>query len=143
MKNYSERPSTVTGYPRHVTYPGRYGDRGACPPPSGRHRRSADRQGLRQVGGAEGNERLTVTTGAVLLVLLAAEGLTILSIGRLLTLHFFLGMLLLGPVALKAGSVTYRFFRYYTGSAPYRRKAWSPRWSTRAGPARSPRRRRC
>ena len=73
-------------------------------------------------GGAEGNERLTVMTGAVLLVLLAAEGLTILSIGRLLTLHFFLGMLLLGPVALKAGSVSYRFYRYYTGSGPYRRK---------------------
>ena len=61
-------------------------------------------------------------TGAVLLVLLAVEGFTILRIGRLLTLHFFLGMLLLGPVALKAGSVIYRFFRYYTGSAPYRRK---------------------
>jgi hypothetical protein len=61
-------------------------------------------------------------TGAVLLVLLAVEGLTILRVGRLLTLHFFLGMLLLGPVALKAGSVIYRFARYYTGSAPYRRK---------------------
>jgi hypothetical protein len=61
-------------------------------------------------------------TGAVLLVLLAAEGFTILRVGRLLTLHFFLGMLLLGPVALKSGSVAYRFFRYYTGSAPYRRK---------------------
>jgi hypothetical protein len=61
-------------------------------------------------------------TGAVLLVLLAVEGFTILRLGRLLTLHFFLGMLLLGPVALKAGSVIYRFVRYYTGSAPYRRK---------------------
>jgi hypothetical protein len=61
-------------------------------------------------------------TGAVLLLLLAAEGFTILRLGRLLTLHFFIGMLLLGPVALKAGSVMYRFFRYYTGSAPYRRK---------------------
>ena len=61
-------------------------------------------------------------TGAVLLVLLAVEGFTILRIGRLLTLHFFLGMLLLGPVALKAGSVIYRFARYYTGDAPYRRK---------------------
>jgi hypothetical protein len=37
-------------------------------------------------------------------------------------LHFFLGMVLLGPVALEAGSVTYRFYRYYTGSGPYRRK---------------------
>ena len=61
-------------------------------------------------------------TGAVLLVLLAVEGYTILRIGRLLTLHVFLGMLLLGPVTLKAGSVLYRFARYYTGSGPYRRK---------------------
>ncbi len=73
-------------------------------------------------GGAEGNERLTAITGAVLLVLLAAEGITILRLGQLLTLHFFIGMLLLGPVALKAGSVTYRFYRYYTGNGPYRRK---------------------
>ena len=61
-------------------------------------------------------------TGAMLLILLAVEGFTILRIGRLLTLHFFLGMLLLGPVILKAGSVIYRFARYYTGSEPYRRK---------------------
>ena len=53
----------------------------------------------------------------MLLILLAVEGLTILRVGRLLTLHFFLGMLLLGPVALKAGSVIYRFARYYSGSA--------------------------
>jgi hypothetical protein len=61
-------------------------------------------------------------TGAVLLILLAVECYTILRIGRLLTLHVFLGMLLLGPVTLKAGSVIYRFVRYYTGSAPYLRK---------------------
>ena len=72
--------------------------------------------------GAEGNERLTAMTGAVLLVLLLVECYTILRVGRLLTLHVFLGMLLLGPVALKAGSVLYRFARYYTGSVPYRRK---------------------
>jgi len=73
-------------------------------------------------GGAECNERLTAITGAVLLVLLAAEGITISRLGQLLTLHFFIGMLLIGPVALKAGSVTYRFYRYYTGNGPYRRK---------------------
>ena len=73
-------------------------------------------------GGAEGNERLTAITGAVLVIMLAVEGYTILRIGRLLTLHIFLGMLLLGPVTLKAGSVLYRFFRYYTGTAPYLRK---------------------
>lgn len=79
-------------------------------------------QSAQRFGGADGNERLTAMTGAVLLVLLAVEGFTILRVGRLLTLHFFLGMLLLGPVALKAGSVIYRFARYYSGSAPYRRK---------------------
>jgi hypothetical protein len=73
-------------------------------------------------GGAEGNERLTAMTGAVLLILLLVECYTILKIGRLLTLHVFLGMLLLGPVTLKAGSVLYRFTRYYAGSAPYRQK---------------------
>ena len=72
--------------------------------------------------GAEGNERLTAMTGAVLLILLLVECYTLLRLGQLLTLHVFLGMLLLGPVSLKACSVLYRFVRYYTGSAPYRRK---------------------
>jgi hypothetical protein len=73
-------------------------------------------------GGVAGNERLTAWTGAVLLLLLAVEGVTILKLSSLLTLHFFIGMLLVGPVVLKAGSTIYRFCRYYTGSAPYRRK---------------------
>jgi hypothetical protein len=69
-----------------------------------------------------GNERLTAMTGAVLLVLFVAECLTLLNLGNLLTLHVFLGMLLLGPVALKIGSTLWRFTRYYTGSAAYVRK---------------------
>jgi hypothetical protein len=82
-----------------------------------RHRHRVD-----VTGSAEGNERLTALAGAVLLVLFAVEGATILSLHRLLTLHFFLGMLLLGPVALKIGSTTYRFARYYTGAEAYVRK---------------------
>jgi hypothetical protein len=89
-------------------------------PRTGLHR--ASQPEARGSGGAAGNERLTAMTGAVLLVLLAAEGFTILSLRQLITPHFFIGMLLLGPVALKAGSTVYRFARYYTGSAPYRRK---------------------
>jgi hypothetical protein len=58
----------------------------------------------------------------MLLVLLAAEGVTILSVRRLLTVHFFVGMLLIGPVVLKVCSTGYRFVRYYTGAAAYRRK---------------------
>ncbi len=73
-------------------------------------------------GGAEGNARLTAATGAVLLVLFAAEGVTILAVRQLLTLHFFFGMLLIGPVLLKICSTGYRFVRYYTGAAEYRRK---------------------
>lgn len=73
-------------------------------------------------GGAEGNEHLTAITGAVLLVLLAAEGLTIVAKRQLLTLHFFIGMLLIGPVLLKLASTGYRFVRYYTGSPAYVRK---------------------
>ena len=69
-----------------------------------------------------GNERLTAMTGAVLLVLFIAECLTLLNLGNLLTLHVFLGMLLLGPVSLKIGSTLWRFTRYYTGSAAYVRK---------------------
>jgi len=61
-------------------------------------------------------------TGMVLLIGLLVECYTIFQIGHLLTLHVFLGMLLLGPVTLKAGSVLYRFVRYYTGNEPYRRK---------------------
>ncbi len=72
--------------------------------------------------GPEGNERLTASTGAVLLVLFAAEGVTILSLSRLLTWHYFLGFLLIGPVLLKLGSTIYRFTRYYTGAPAYRRK---------------------
>jgi hypothetical protein len=89
------------------------------PRPGGHRSQSLPAQ---RSGGPEGNERLTAMTGAVLLIALAVEGYTILKIGRLLTLHFFLGMLLLGPVTLKAASVIYRFARYYTGSQPYRRK---------------------
>jgi hypothetical protein len=66
-----------------------------------------------------GNERLTATTAVVLLVLLAAEGVTILSIRPLLSAHIVIGLLVIPPVALKLAATGYRFVRYYTGSAAY------------------------
>ncbi len=72
--------------------------------------------------GAEGNEKLTAMTGALLLVGFAIEGLTILQIHRLLYWHFLVGLVLIGPVLLKITSTLYRFVRYYTHSAPYVRK---------------------
>jgi hypothetical protein len=73
-------------------------------------------------GGTDGNERLTAATGAMLLVLLAVLGVTIIRIGGLLWLHLFLGLLLIGPVTLKLASTGYRFVRYYTANPAYRRK---------------------
>ena len=73
-------------------------------------------------GGAEGNEKLTAMTEAMLLVLLAAEGFTLLGLHRMLTLHFFIGMLLVGPVLLKMATTSYRFVRYYTGAPAYVKK---------------------
>ena len=70
--------------------------------------------------GTRGNERLTAATGAVLLVLFALEGVTLLSLTRLLTVHYFVGFLLIGPLCLKLGSTFYRFTRYYSGNPAYR-----------------------
>ncbi len=72
-------------------------------------------------GGTDGNTRLTALTGTVLLILLAVLGITIIRIGQLLWLHLFLGVLLVGPVALKLASTGYRFTRYYTANPAYRR----------------------
>jgi hypothetical protein len=73
----------------------------------------------RWTGGAEGNLRLTAVAGAALVLLLAVEGATIPSVRSLLTVHIFVGMLLLGPVALKLAVTGYRFARYYTRSSDY------------------------
>ncbi len=70
-------------------------------------------------GGVDGNGWLTTATGIVLIVLLAVLGVTIVLIGQLTWLHLFLGLLLLGPVALKLGSTGYRFARYYTRDREY------------------------
>jgi hypothetical protein len=76
--------------------------------------------------GTEGNARLTAITGMVLFALLAVEGVTILSVVPMLSVHVFVGLLLIPPVALKLGSTGWRFMRYYTGNAEYRRKGPPP-----------------
>jgi hypothetical protein len=77
-------------------------------------------------GGTRGNELLTSLTGCVLIALLAVIGVTIISLTRLLWIHLFVGMLLIGPVVLKLSSTGYRFFRYYTANPRYRRKGPPP-----------------
>ena len=70
--------------------------------------------------GPPGNERLTASTGLILIVLLAVETLTTLALRTYLPVHIFLGLLLLPPVALKLASTGWRFLRYYTRNKPYR-----------------------
>ncbi|HUJ93211.1 MAG TPA: hypothetical protein VLW05_10965 [Gaiellaceae bacterium] len=70
-------------------------------------------------GGADGNERLTAGAAAILFVLLAVEGVTIVFLRPLFSVHVFVGMLLIPPVALKLGSTGWRFARYYTGRREY------------------------
>lgn len=76
--------------------------------------------------GPEANARLTSSTALVLLVLLAIEGFTVLRVGSLLTLHVFVGMLLIPPVLVKLSSTFWRFAKYYTGSRDYREKGPPP-----------------
>jgi hypothetical protein len=85
--------------------------------------------------GVESNARLTGTTAAVLLVLLAIEGVTVLRVRALLSWHVFVGMLLVPPVLLKMGSTTWRFARYYRGAPAYRRKGPPPPLLRLLGPA--------
>ncbi|HEX4527704.1 MAG TPA: hypothetical protein VH108_13290 [Gaiellaceae bacterium] len=77
-------------------------------------------------GGSDGNERLTAATGAVLLLLLAAEGLTLLAIQQLLLPHVFLGFLLIPPVLLKLASTGWRTMHYYRHDGEYVRRGPPP-----------------
>jgi hypothetical protein len=74
---------------------------------------------MADLGGPEGNTRLTSTTAVLLVGLLALEGVTILFIRPLISMHVFVGLMLIPPVGLKLASTGWRFFRYYTGSRPY------------------------
>lgn len=70
--------------------------------------------------GVAGNGRLTALTGALLFVLLALMGVTVLRVRDLLPEHFLLGFLLVPPIALKLATTGYRFTRYYAGDPAYR-----------------------
>ena len=79
-----------------------------------------------RTGGIAGNERLTAATAVVLLVMLAAEGITIAFVGPLLEEHILIGIALIPPVLLKLGSTGYRFVRYYTKDPVYRARGAPP-----------------
>lgn len=84
-------------------------------------------RGLR---GVDANERLTSANAVLLLVLLAAEGATVLSVRALLNVHVFVGAVLIPLIAVKIASTTYRFAHYYRGDPVYVRKG-PPPWLLR------------
>ena len=77
-------------------------------------------------GGVEGNARLTASLAASLLLLLFLEGVTLLGVSAHLSLHVFLGLVLIPISLLKTGSVIWRFTKYYWGTAQYVRKGPPP-----------------
>jgi hypothetical protein len=87
------------------------------------HREDAARG---RTGGPAGNVRLTSWTGLLLLVLLAVEGFTLLSLGSLLSVHLWVGALLVPPVLLKSATTGWRIVRYYTGDPDYVRAGPPP-----------------
>lgn len=72
--------------------------------------------------GVVGNERLTALIGVVVLALSVAEIATVPTLGSLMVAHFFVGVLLAGPVAAKIASTGWRFIRFYTRDPAYRLK---------------------
>lgn len=99
----------------------------AAPRPSGPLPRRGDRGATRRsLGGPEGNARLTGLTAAVLLVLLAAEGVTLLQVHSLVTPHVVIGMVLVPFVLVKLVSTSWRMVQYYRGPGPYRDRGAPP-----------------
>jgi hypothetical protein len=72
--------------------------------------------------GSAGNEQLTSMVAAVLLLLLSIELATLLQLEALLTVHAFVGMLLIPIVGLKLASSGWRMLRYYLKGEEYVRR---------------------
>jgi hypothetical protein len=73
-------------------------------------------------GGSAGNEHLTAVLATLLLVLLTVEGATLLDLESLLTVHAFVGMLIIPVAALKLSSTAWRTLRYYLRGEEYVRR---------------------
>ena len=87
--------------------------------PTSRAERPAER-------GVAGNARLTGAFGAVIFVLLAVEGITVPSVRSLLSMHVYVGMVLVPFALVKTASTAYRFARYYRGDPRYVDKGAPP-----------------
>jgi hypothetical protein len=73
-----------------------------------------------RTGGPAGNARVTAWTGAILIVLILAELVTVLDVNGLIGWHITLGTLLVPLALVKTASTSWRLGRYYTGNREYR-----------------------
>src|SRR5450755_255378 len=124
----NDRTDTVAERRRTARPAGRKRSQPVCTEPSARERppRAPNSPGELgpgrswRSGGPDGNEILTTTAAVLLLVLLIAEGVTIVHMRGLLSAHMFIGLVLIPPVLLKLGSTGYRMVSYYARSPAYR-----------------------
>ena len=78
------------------------------------------RSGRRARANPDGNGRLTAALGVLLLVQIAVELATVLlGVHTFMSVHVFIGLLLIPLVLLKLASTGWRFTRYYTRNATY------------------------
>jgi hypothetical protein len=76
----------------------------------------------RRLLGVEANSRLTGMLGAVLLVALAVEGVSVLDVRGFLTWHVAVGLFVIPAICVKLGTTSFRAFQYYRGAEAYRHK---------------------
>jgi hypothetical protein len=73
-----------------------------------------------RTGGPAGNARLTAWLGLLLLIGFIAEGVTLISVGHLITAHILIGAILIPLVVFKTATTGWRIVRYYQGARDYR-----------------------
>ena len=81
---------------------------------------------VRGTGGPAGNARLTSALGLLLVVLIAAELVTLLDVSGLIGWHVGVGIGLVALALLKTASTGWRMMRYYGGSPTYRKAGPPP-----------------
>ena len=88
-----------------------------------------------RTGGPAGNARLTAWLGILLLAAFAVELFTLVSLQQLVSVHIFVGTLLVPLALLKTATTTWRMIGYYAGAARYRQAGPPPVLLRLLGPA--------
>lgn len=89
---------------------------------------------LARTGGPAGNARLTSWLGLFLLVAFAIEGVTLLGMHQLISVHIVVGALVVPPVLLKTATTGWRAARYYLRNRAYQQAGPPPTVLRLVGP---------